>query len=192
MPELVLASTSPYRKALLERLGLPFRCRAPQVDEEALKDEPIGPRALAERLALAKASSLRADEPGATLIGGDQLVSCRGRILGKPGSVEGAIDQLALLSGRTHELITALALWHEGQSYLHTDVTTLSMRPLERGEITRYVLADRPLDCAGSYRIEARGITLFDRIESCDHSAIVGMPLIALTTLLRELGFSVP
>ena len=190
--DLVLASTSPYRRELLGRLGVPFRWRAPLVDEEALKRDDLGPRALAERLALAKATSLCAEEPRATLIGGDQLVSCAGRILGKPGSVEHAVEQLLTLSGRAHELITALVVWHQGRTLVHTDVTTLWLRPLGREEIGRYVVADRPLDCAGSYKLEARGITLFERIDSHDHSAISGVPLIALTSILRELGYRIP
>jgi septum formation protein len=190
--DLILASTSPYRRELVARLGVPFRCRAPLVDEEALKRDDLGPRALAERLALAKATSLCAEEPQATLIGGDQLVSCEGRILGKPGSVAHAEEQLLALAGRAHELITALVVWHQGRTSAHTDVTTLWLRPLGREEIGRYVAADRPLDCAGSYKLEARGITLFQRIDSHDHSAISGVPLIALTSILRELGYRIP
>jgi septum formation protein len=190
--DLVLASTSPYRRELLGRLGVPFRCRAPLVDEEALKRDDREPRALAEHLALAKATSLCAEEPQATLIGGDQLVAFEGRILGKPGSVECAEGQLLALAGRAHELITALVVWHRGRVVAHTDVATLWLRPLSREEIGRYVAADRPLDCAGSYKLEARGITLFERIDSRDQSAISGVPLIALTSILRELGYRIP
>ena len=190
--DLVLASTSPYRRELLGRLGVPFRCRAPLVDEEALKRDDLEPRALAEYLARAKATSLGAEEPQATLVGGDQLVAIDGRVLGKPGSIEGAVEQLLALAGRAHELITALAVWHGGRVVVHTDVTTLWLRPLARAEIERYVAADRPLDCAGSYKLEARGITLFERIDSRDHSAITGVPLIALTSILRDLGYRIP
>ncbi|HEX8199309.1 MAG TPA: nucleoside triphosphate pyrophosphatase [Isosphaeraceae bacterium] len=190
--DLVLASTSPYRRELLGRLGVPFRCRAPLVDEEALKRDDLEPRALAEYLARAKATSLCAEEPRATLIGGDQLVAIDGRVLGKPGSIEGAVEQLLALAGRAHELITALAVWHGGRVVVHTDVTTLWLRPLELPEIERYVAADRPLDCAGSYKLEARGITLFERIDARDHSAVTGVPLIALTSILRDLGYRIP
>ena len=190
--DLVLASTSPYRRELLGRLGVPFRCRTPLVDEEALKRDDLEPRALAELLARAKATSLCAEEPQATLIGGDQLVAFEGRVLGKPGSVARAEEQLRALAGRAHELITALAVWHRGRLSTHTDVTTLWLRPLGGEEIGRYVAADRPLDCAGSYKLEARGITLFERIDSRDHSAISGVPLIALTTILRGLGYRIP
>jgi septum formation protein len=195
-PDLILASTSPYRRALLERLGLPFSCRAPRCDEAALQREQArrgtSPRVLAEALALAKASSLVADEPGAAIIGCDQLVAFEGRVFGKPGTIEQALDQLAAMAGQTHELITAMAVIRGGDTFRHTDVARLRMRPLSREAIERYAAADRPLDCAGSYKLEARGIVLFDRIESDDHTAITGLPLIALVTILRELGVEIP
>jgi septum formation protein len=190
--ELVLASTSRYRRALLERLGIPVRCRAPRVDEESEKTAGLEPRSLAALLARAKALSLCDEEPHSTLIGCDQLVACEGRIFGKPGVVAAAVDQLVQMSGRSHDLITALAVRHEGRVIEHLDVTTLHMRPLGREEIERYVAADLPLDCAGSYKVEGRGIVLFERIESADHTAITGLPLIALTTILRDLGYPLP
>ena len=192
MTDLILASTSRYRKALLERLGVPFRCLDPRVDEESFKMLGLEPRELAERLALAKARRLAEEEPEATIIGCDQLVAFEGQVFGKPGSIANAIEQLSSMAGRTHELITALAVWHEGQALTHTDVTRLSMRPLQRDEIERYVAADRPIDCAGAYKLEERGISLFDRIESSDHTAITGLPLIALTSILRTLGYPIP
>src|SRR4051812_5710874 len=115
MSDLVLASTSPYRRALLRRLGIPFRCRAPLVDEDALKVGAGTPRATAERLAYAKTMSLIDLEPDAILIGGDQLVDFEGQILGKPSTAEGAIAQLTLMSGRSHRLITAMAVWRAGE-----------------------------------------------------------------------------
>jgi septum formation protein len=190
--DLVLVSTSPYRRALLERLGLPFRSLAPTVDEDALKAEQLEPRALAEQLALAKAVSFCQAEPEATLIGSDQLVAFAGRTFGKPGTEARALEMLEAMAGQSHQLITALAVWHGGQIFGHTDITTLTMRPLTRKEIERHVAADRPLDCAGAYRLEARGITLFERIESADHTAIIGLPLLALTTILRQLGYAIP
>ncbi len=190
--DLVLASTSRYRRVLLERLGVAFRCRAPRVDEELWKADVEDTRGLAEGLARAKALSLCDEEPDATLIGCDQLVAFEGRIFGKPASAEGAVGQLTALAGRSHELITALAVWHDGRMFPHTDVTTLRMRSLDRAAIERYVEADRPVDCAGSYRLEERGITLFESIDSDDQSAITGLPLIALTTILRQIGFAIP
>lgn len=192
--ELILASTSPYRRALLERLGLPFRCVAPAVDEEALKAEGRDetPEELAARLALAKASSVADAFPDAAVVGSDQLVAVDGDVLGKPGDAARAVEQLLRLAGRSHRLITAVAVLHRGRLVAHTDVTTLHMRPLTRDEAARVVAADNPVDCAGGYKLEARGITLFERIGSADSTAVVGLPLIALTTILRDLGFAVP
>lgn len=192
--ELILASTSPYRKALLERLGLRFECRAPGVDEDAVKAIGLSPRELAERLAIEKANAVahRESRPDAAIIGSDQLVAFDGRVLGKPGTIEGAVEQLMLIAGCEHELITAMAVVRGPEIFRHTDIARLRIRLLDQEEITRYVLADQPLDCAGSYKLEARGITLFESIECADHSAITGLPLIALTTILRELGFPMP
>jgi septum formation protein len=190
--ELVLASTSRYRRALLERLGIPFRCRAPRVDEESFKTAGLEPRALTALLARAKILGVREEEPHSIVIGSDQLVACDGRVFGKPGDVAAAVDQLVALSGRSHELITALVVCDEDRAIEHLDVAILHMRALGREEIERYVAADLPLDCAGSYKLEERGIVLFERIESADHTAITGLPLIALTTILRDLGYPLP
>ena len=132
------------------------------------------------------------DEPGATILGADQLVAFEGRVYGKPGSFDAAIDQLVVFAGKSHELITALAIWDSGRLIEHTDVTTLTMRPLARDAIERYFASDRPIDCAGSYKLEERGIVLFERIETRDHTAVTGLPLIAATTILRDLGFAIP
>ena len=190
--DLVLASTSSYRLALLERLGLPFRSKAPICDERAFEAEESDPIRLAGKLAQAKAASLAAEEPGATLIGCDQVLSWNGQIFGKPGTIERAVEQLVSLSGQQHALITALVVLSGPKTFRHTDVTKLWMRPLSRPAVERYVLADQPLDCAGSYKIESRGITLFERIESNDQTAITGLPLIALISILTELGFQLP
>ncbi len=192
LPEVVLASTSPYRRALLERLGLPFRCLAPRFDEDAVKAQEPSPRALAEQLAFAKAASLLTDEPEAAIIGCDQLVAFQGRIFGKPGSADQAVEQLSAMAGQTHDLYTALVVVHRERVIRHTDVTTLRMRNLSRPAIKRYVSSDQPVDCAGSYKLESRGIVLFDRIQTDDHSAITGLPLVALVTILCELGFEIP
>jgi septum formation protein len=192
VPDLVLASTSPYRRELLARLGIPFRTHAPVCDEESFKAAGLPPTELAAALARAKAESLRGVERTAVLLGSDQVVAINDRVLGKPGTAERAAAQLEVLAGRTHLLVTAVAVLHEGGLESHVDVTRLSMRPLTRAQIQRYVAADAPLDCAGSYRVEARGITLFERIESADHTAIVGLPLIAVTSMLAALGYPVP
>jgi septum formation protein len=193
MPTLVLASTSAYRRELLERLGVPFTAVAPSCDEDALKDPALAPAALAVHLAREKARSLAASWPDAHILGADQLVDLEGEVLGKPGSREGALAQLTRLAGRSHRLVTAFALARpDGSLAEHLDVHTLHMRALSPAELERYVAADRPLDCAGSYKIEARGIALFERIEGADFTAITGLPLIALTTQLRAHGFAVP
>lgn len=193
---LILASTSRYRRALLERLGVPFTALAPACDEEALKDPRLAPQALAEFLAEAKASSIAVQQPQAVVIGSDQLaaveVDGRWTILGKPGTAAKAVEQLALLSGRTHVLITAMVVARGAERWRHTDVTRLTMRPLERVALERYVAADQPLDCAGAYKLECRGIALFTAIDSADASAITGLPLLALTRILAGLGYAIP
>jgi septum formation protein len=191
-PELVLASTSVYRRALLERLGVPFRACAPLCDEESFKRDDQDPRSLAESLARAKAASLSGAEPYASIIGCDQVVSFQGQVFGKPSTFARAVDQLTVMAGHTHELITALVVMQGDRLLRHIDVTSLRMRALSRSAIERYVAADQPLDCAGAYKLEARGIVLFEKIETDDHTAITGLPLIALVTILRELGYDVP
>ncbi|ODT96479.1 MAG: septum formation protein Maf [Planctomycetes bacterium SCN 63-9] len=189
---LVLASTSPYRRILLERLGIPFRCVAPRFDEANFPGEGLDPRSLAEALAVGKALSVEAELPDATIIGSDQLVALEGRVFGKPGSAEKAVEQLEAMSGRSHQLVTAMVVRHQGQTIRHVDLTNLHMRALDLDAIRRYVERDRPYDCAGSYKLEAAGITLFDRIETDDQTAITGLPLIALTSILRGLGYPIP
>jgi septum formation protein len=155
---------------------------------------PLGrsPRELAELLADGKAASVAGREPAATVIGCDQVVALEGKLFSKPHSRDRAIDQLTALAGRTHELITALVVLGRGREFRHTDVTRMQMRTLSTAEIERYVTHERPFDCAGSYKLEERGIVLFEAIETEDHTAITGLPLIALTTFLRALGFTVP
>lgn len=190
---LILASTSAYRKVLLDRLGLPFVQSAPKCDERAIKELlQLGSAGLARTLATEKASSLISEFPLETIIGADQVVDLDGKILEKPETVEKAIDQLIELSGRSHRLATAVAVWDEGRLNTHVDITTLTMRALELSAIKRYVEADLPLDCAGSYKLESRGISLFDRIETADYTAIIGLPLMALTSMLRGIGYVIP
>jgi 7-methyl-GTP pyrophosphatase len=191
-PALILASTSRYRGELLARLGVPFVAAAPDCDEDAYKSRGSSPQELAELLALKKAESLRAAHPDAAILGGDQVAAIDDVILSKPGTEAAACAQLALLAGRTHTLITAIALIAGARILCHTDVTRLTMRPLSAEQIARYVAADRPLDCAGSYKLERLGIALFSRIESADHTAIIGLPLLALTAMLGEIGIVIP
>jgi len=177
---------------LLERLGVPFQCVAPTCDEEQFKALGLEPAELAERLAREKAISVAKHHPAATIVASDQLLLFESTILGKPGSRVEAIAQLTRLGGQPHELLTAVALF-QGDTWAHfLDRTRLVMRPLKADEIERYVDADQPFDCAGSYKIEARGIALFDRIETEDFTAITGLPLIRLSHHLRKLGFAIP
>lgn len=192
MSAIVLASTSRYRAALLDRLGLDYRQVAPDCDEEALKEQSLPPQELAERLAAAKAASVAATWRDAIVIGSDQVADHAGETLGKPGSSERACAQLGAMSGESHRLITAVCVRQRDRVLTHTDRTLLHMRRLDDAAIARYVAADEPLDCAGAYKLEGRGIALFERIESDDHSAITGLPLIALCRMLRELGVTIP
>jgi septum formation protein len=188
---LVLASTSKYRKALLDRLGLSYSTVAVKIDEE-LTDAPSLDE-IAIRLAVAKAESGAASAPDAYVVGSDQLVDLDGERLGKPGTMEKAEEQLRRLSGRAHRLVTALALRHpDGRCETALDVHVIHLRALTEAEVKRYVARERPLDCAGSYKVESLGIALCERIEGADFTGIVGLPLIQLCTLLRAAGFEVP
>lgn len=191
-PALVLASTSPYRRDLLARLGLPFLCEAPGVDEDAYKSAQRTPQWLAEDLALAKARAVAERFPAAVVLGSDQVCACEGRILDKPGTEERAREQLAFLQGKTHELITAVAVVHPAGVIPLCEIACLTLRRLSAEEIARYVAAERPLDCAGSYKLEALGVSLFSEIDAADHTAIIGLPLLALCRVLRDLGFALP
>lgn len=193
MHDLVLGSTSPYRRELLARLRVPFDVLAPDVDEEALQRSGAEPSSIALRLAVAKAASVAAKRSDAFVIGSDQVVDLDSEILGKPGDEARAREQLARLQGRTHRLVTAIALRApDGTIRTHVDVHRMTLRALGATEIERYVAAERPLDCCGAYKIESLGIALFERIEGDDFTAIPGLPLIALGRLLRESGFEVP
>jgi septum formation protein len=192
MPSLVLASTSSYRRVLLERLGLPFHVARPGVDEAPLPQE--SPQALAERLALAKAEAVLVDNGGdAWVIGSDQVAELDGLALSKPGTHAAAVAQLRSMSGREIRFLTALCLAHRnGQRLRALDITTVRFRSLTDDEIERYVAREQPLDCAGSFKCEGLGIALFDRIDNHDPTALIGLPLIATARLLRQAGFVVP
>lgn len=188
---LVLGSTSPYRRELLGRLGLPFDMDRPEVDETPRAGET--PAALVERLAREKALAVAARHPGAWVFGSDQLAELDGRPLGKPGGRAGALEQLAGMSGRGVVFLTAVCLARDGAAHaLHVDRTVVRFRRLAASEIERYVDAERPFDCAGSFKSEGRGIALFDAIETQDPTALVGLPLIATARMLREVGFALP
>lgn len=190
-PELILASTSRYRRELLSRLGLDFSVDAPQVDESPLPHE--NPVYTARRLAVAKAAEVGARHSGAWVIGSDQLAELNGAALGKPGSRDRAIAQLTSMSGRGVVFHTALCVTRAGAAgQVHVDRTVVQLRALQLAEIERYVDAEQPFDCAGSFKSEGRGITLFDAIETRDPTALIGLPLIATARLLRDAGFLLP
>jgi len=192
--DLVLGSTSRYRRELLARLTPSFRVHAPAVDEAPRAGEAPAP--LARRLAAAKAQAVAAACPGALVIGSDQVAELDGIALGKPGTVEAACAQLRACSGRTVGFHTALCVVdaRDGTMRVHADadLTRVVFRPIDEGAIARYVEAERPLDCAGSFKAEGLGITLFERIESTDPTALIGLPLIALARLLRATGIELP
>ncbi len=187
---LILASSSRYRRELLERLRLPFHISRPDVDEAPQPGE--GPSALVRRLARAKARAIAQQQPEAWIIGSDQIATLEAQPLGKPGTRETAIAQLSAQSGREILFHTAVCLMRGKDVFKAMDVTKVRFRELEADEIERYVDAEQPLDCAGSFKSEGLGITLFDRIESRDPTALVGLPLIALSKMLREAGFPLP
>lgn len=191
-PRLILASTSRYRKALLERLRLPFECIAPGVDEASYRDRAADPRHLASTLARAKAEAVASSHPSSIVIGSDQVAEIDRTVLDKPGDRARAIAQLERLSGSEHKLHTAVTVLYPGGA--STDVVTvrLRMRVLDSAAIERYLDADAPYDCAGSYRIEALGIALFDSIDASDFTAIEGLPLLTLASRLREAGLQLP
>ncbi|MES2526041.1 MAG: Maf family protein [Bdellovibrionota bacterium] len=186
---LILASTSKYRAELLSQLGWGFSAENPGVDEGPLKLLELEPGDIALRLSRMKSEAVFERNPSSCVIGSDQVCAIGKSIYGKPGSKDGAVRQLQELSGKTHELLTAVTVsWPGGQtSFLNT--TRLHMRELTVEEITRYVETDLPLDCAGSYKLEARGIKLFERIEMDDHTAIIGLPLVELSNVLLNLGY---
>lgn len=192
MPRLVLASTSRYRRELLDRLQLPFEVARPDVDETPTHGET--PHALANRLAEAKAQDVaRRLGEDAWALGSDQVADLDGLPLGKPGGREAAIAQLRAMSGRTVRFHTALCLANaDGRSFTDIDLTEVQFRVLEDGAIERYVDAEQPYDCAGSFKSEGLGITLFDAIDNRDPSALIGLPLIATCRLLRQAGFVLP
>ncbi len=187
----VLASTSAARRALLDRLGVPYEAVAPDCDEDAIRTD--SPDETARLRAIAKAVSVARERPDALVIGADQVVDLDGELLGKPGSAEGARAQLGRLAGRVHRLITAVAFVVRGnRPEVALDVHRMSVRPLDEAEIGRYVAADDPAWCAGSYKVESLGIALFDRIEGDDATAIVGLPLMAVCSMLRRSGWALP
>jgi septum formation protein len=189
---LILASTSRYRRDLLQRLGVPFECIAPGADEARLPDEP--PAAMASRLARLKAEVVAARHPQALVIGSDQVALRGHEILGKPGTVERCREQLRASSGKEVVFLTAVHVIDgmAGRTESHVDRTVVKFRELADAEIDRYIERDQPLDCAGGFKAEALGIALFDRIESDDPTGLTGLPLSWLCGALRRARVPIP
>ncbi|WP_334371868.1 nucleoside triphosphate pyrophosphatase [Enterobacter hormaechei] len=186
MPNLVLASTSPYRRMLLEKLGIPFECAAPEVDETPQPGE--SPRHLVTRLAKEKAQSLAVRYPAHLIIGSDQVCVLDGEITGKPHTEENACQQLMRARGTIVTFYTGLALYNSASGHLQTECEPFDVhfRHLSEQEIMGYVRRERPLNCAGSFKSEGLGIALFDKLDGRDPNTLVGLPLIALCQMLRR------
>jgi septum formation protein len=188
---LVLASTSRYRRGLLERLGIPFECADPQLGEAPQPGE--APAATAARLAEGKARAVAIRFPDALVIGSDQVASCGDTRLDKPGSHENAVQQLRLVSGRTARFDTAVSLLDTKSGAAATRVVpcAVTFHPLDEARIERYLRLEKPYDCAGSAKAEGLGIALIARMETEDPTSLIGLPLIALSGLLRDAGLDV-
>ncbi|MEL6344129.1 MAG: nucleoside triphosphate pyrophosphatase [Myxococcota bacterium] len=192
MPPIVLASSSQYRQTLLARLGLPFTAMSPDIDETPAPDEP--PEALVRRLSEQKARAIAPHHPDALIIGSDQVSVRDGQIIGKPHTHARAVMQLQACSGRTVRFLTGLCVYDATTDTARTVVEpfAVTFRDLDQDAIERYLRADMPYDCAGSFKLERRGITLFSRLHGRDPNALIGLPLIALVDLLRDAGIAIP
>ena len=187
---LVLASSSPYRKALLARLGLPFICASPDIDETRLGQESV--TTMVERLALDKAKALSAKYHEALIIGSDQACMCGDTILGKPGDFAAARLQLQLCSGKQVDFYTSLVLFNSATADWQrcVDIFSVTFRKLGEAEIENYLNRERPYDCAGSFKAEGLGITLFEKMAGKDFHSLIGLPLISLCDMLRCAGIN--
>lgn len=193
LPSLLLASSSPYRRALLEKLGLAFEHASPNIDESAKADE--APRDLVVRLACAKAHKLAETATQQLIIGSDQLaIGPDGMPLGKPHTAERAVEQLQSMSGRSVTFVTGLCLLERqsGREHSLCEPYTVHFRELSRATIERYVAIEKPLNCAGSFKSEGLGITLFKALEGRDPNSLIGLPLIGLVDLLAKEGITLP
>ncbi len=189
---LVLASTSPFRKALLQRLGVAFETLSPEVDETALENE--SPQAMVKRLAEAKARAGETDYPKALIIGSDQVAVCEDDILGKPGNHENARRQLARLAGHRVSFLTGVCLFDSASGSVNIDLVPyhVTFRRLTDQQIDRYLRTEQPYNCAGSFKSEGLGISLFQSMQGEDPTALIGLPLIRLVGWLNEAGIAIP
>lgn len=189
---LILASSSKYRKLLLQRFGLPFECHSPETDETAQADE--SPADLVSRLALQKAQAISKGHPRSVVIGSDQMAVFDDSVIGKPGNHETAFKQLMSFSGQVVEFLTAVSVvcGESGFEEQYTDRTQVRFRDLQNEEVKRYLLKEKPFDCAGAFKAESLGIVLFERITSEDPTALIGLPLIRTAAMLRRAGLQLP
>jgi len=183
---LILASTSPYRRELLTRLGLPFECIAPDFDE--VLPGSMTPEALVRHNTLGKARSVASQFPNASVIGSDQIAVCGDKVLGKPGHHQAAVEQLSFVSGKAVDFLTGLALVENGIEQYDCVTYRVVFRELAATEIETYLLSDKPYDCAGSFKSESLGIALFDHMQGDDPTALMGLPLITLSSWLKPLS----
>jgi MAF protein len=192
MLPLLLASSSPYRRELLSRLRLPFACASPDIDESRLPDEPA--HDLVARLARLKAEALAVQYPGHLIIGSDQVAVLGEQILGKPHTFDKACEQLLAASGTSVTFLTGLALLNTATGAFQVDVVpfTVQMRELDLPRIQRYLRAEEPYDCAGSFKAEGLGVSLFQSTHGPDATSLVGLPLIRLVDMLLREGVQVP
>ena len=189
---LILASSSKYRKILLHRFGIPFDCQTPATDETRHDNE--SPFEMVGRLACEKAESVSLENPQAIVIGSDQVAIFENQVIGKPGSHEAALEQLLSFSGMNVEFLTAVSVQclASGFNEQAIDSTRVNFRRLQTDEIKRYLETEKPYDCAGAFKAEALGITLFDSIKSEDPTALTGLPLICTSAMLRRAGLQLP
>lgn len=192
MPKLILASGSTFRRELMTRIGLPFEAHDHRCDETPTMTSGLEPTEISRVLSHAKAESLAAAFPDAYIIGSDQVVDLEGEVLGKPHTAEGAVQQLKRLRGREHRLITGVCLRApNGDTDFAQDIHRMRLRNLSDSAIENYVARDMPTDCAGSYKAEGLGISLFEAIHGEDFTAIVGLPMITVCTMLERAGFEI-
>ena len=190
--KIILASSSIYRKKLLERLGIPFECHSPNIDESQFNGE--SPEELVKRLTVHKAEAIALHHPSKLILASDQVAVLKNQIIGKPGSLPNAIKQLKSFSGNRVEFLTGVTLRIDMKNYQNylCSKTIVKFRQLSRAQIERYLDKDLPLECAGSFKVESLGIALFESVKTNDPTSLEGLPLIAVCRFLQEAGIDIP
>ena len=192
MTDIILASKSPYRKELLSRLIDNFKCVDSNYDESSLKKQIKDPIELSRQLSYQKAVAVQRKSPKSLIIGSDQVCVFNKEVLSKTGDLELSKEQLLKLQGKTHQLITSYVILYENTNITRTVITELTMRVLSENQVKKYLITDNPIDCAGSYKLEMKGISLFKYIKTEDYTSIIGLPLITLGSDLIKLGVCIP